>query len=178
MNSSERHSVPRIGETIVRFSVFTGFWAIAYFFMCLTAFAVARADWTFTVRLDAILIWFALFVGLAVGIGNVIGVAMTLAFQDRIAATHNRFGGEFRGNLRQTLQFLVSVAVTSPIFLGLSKLAAIGTERWFQKRLDVMDGVSWSAAAAVIVLESLSVTGLVLAIVVYVKEQYERMRRA
>jgi hypothetical protein len=57
-------------------------------------------------------------------------------------------------------------------------LAAIGTERWFQKRLDVMDGVSWSAAAAVIVLESLSVTGLVLAIVVYVKEQYERMRRA
>lgn len=165
-----------LGEVVARFSIFTGFWAVAYFYMSLTALAVARNRWAFTVDLGALLAWFGVFVGVSTVTGVIIGIISNGLNPSRVAAAHNDFGGEFKNNFTKVVMFLVGTAVSGVIFLALAFGLGRLTERTFGFRLDVLDGVSLPLAALAVVVESATVTLLVLGIIFYVKRQYEAAR--
>ena len=171
-------STAKLGEIVARFSVFTGFWAIAYFFMCLTAFAIAHPRWTFTVDVQAFLVWFAIYLAVSLTLGNLIGVVSNLFRPHTGTVTHGNFDGRFAGNWQQVIQFCFGTLVSGLVFLALAKLTAGLAQRWFDVPLDILDGVSLGLAALTVSIESTATTLLVLGIIFYVKGQLEAERTA
>ncbi|MFQ3582722.1 MAG: hypothetical protein SNJ67_09385 [Chloracidobacterium sp.] len=163
----------KLGDVIARFSVFTGFWAIAYFFMCLTAFAVARPQWTFTVDVGSVLVWFGIYLGISLTLGNLIGVVSNLIRPHTGTLTHGDFDGRFAGNWLQVIQFCFGTLVSGVVFLALAKLTANLAQRWFAVQLDIVNGTSFALAALTVAVESTATTLLVLGIIFYVKGQLE-----
>ncbi|MGQ9898576.1 MAG: hypothetical protein ACUVR8_13615 [Acidobacteriota bacterium] len=169
-------STTKLGDIIARFSVFTGFWAIAYFFMCLTAFAIAHPQWTFTVDVGEFLIWFGVYLLVALLLGNAIGVVSNLIRPHTGTMTHGDFDGQFAGNWRQVIQFCLGTLLSGFVFLTLAKLTAGVAQQWFSASLDLVQGTSLGLAALVIAIESTTTTLLVLGIIFYVKGQLEAAR--
>ncbi len=168
----------RLGDIVARFSVFTGFWAIAYFFMCLTAFAIAHPRWTFTVDVGALLTWFAIYLTVALTLGNLIGVVSNLLRPHTGTVTHGDFDGRFAGNWRQVLQFCFGTLVSGLVFLALARLTGRLAQQWFDAPLDILNGTSLGLAALTVAIESTTTTLLVLGIIFYVKGQLEAGRSA
>ncbi len=165
-------------DIIMRFSVFTGFWAIAYFFMCLTAFAVARPQWTFVINVHHLLLWFGVYMGAALAIGNLIGVVSNLIRPQAGTMTHGDFNGRFAGNWAQVAQFCFGTLVSGIVFLALARVTAGVTQQWFAIQLDILEGASFPIAAVAVAVESLATTLLVLAIIFYAKGQLEAAWKA
>jgi len=163
----------RLGDIVARFSVFTGFWAIAYFFMCLTAFAIAHPRWTFTVDVGALLTWFAIYLAVSLTLGNLIGVVSNLLRPHTGTVTHGDFDGRFAGNWRQVIQFCFGTLVSGFVFLALARLTGGLAQRWFDTPLDILNGTSLGWAALAVAIESTTTTLLVLGIIFYVKGQLE-----
>ncbi len=166
----------RLGDIVARFSVFTGFWAIAYFFMCLTAFAIAHPRWTFTVDVGGLLVWFAIYLAVSLTLGNLIGVVSNLLRPHTGTVTHGDFDGRFAGNWRQVIQFCFGTLVSGLVFLALARLTASLAQRWFDAPLDIINGTSLGLAALTVAIESATTTLLVLGIIFYVKGQLEAGR--
>lgn len=169
----KRQTPVKLGAIIARFSVFTGFWAVAYFFMCLTAFAVAHPQWRFTIDVRGLLVWFGVYFAAALTLGNLIGVASNLIRPHRGTVTHGDFDGRFAGNWSQVIQFCFGTLVSGLAFLGLARLTAHLAGQWFGVKLDILDGASLPLAAAAIAVESVTTTLLVLGIIFYAKSQLE-----
>ncbi|OYT73396.1 MAG: hypothetical protein CFK52_02175 [Chloracidobacterium sp. CP2_5A] len=168
----------RFGDIVARFSIFTGFWAIAYFFMCLTAFAVARPQWTFVINVRHLLLWFGVYLGAALVIGNLIGIASNLVRPHAGTMTHGDFDGRFAGNWTQVAQFCFGTLVSGVVFLALARVTGELAQRWFAIQLDILEGASFSVAAVAVAVESLTTTLLVLAIIFYAKGQLEAAWKA
>ncbi|QUV83505.1 hypothetical protein J8C01_12585 [Chloracidobacterium sp. D] len=168
----------KLGDIVARFSVFTGFWAIAYFFMCLTAFAIAHPRWTFTVEVGAFLTWFAIYLTVALTLGNLIGVVSNLLRPHTGTVTHGDFDGRFAGNWRQVIQFCFGTLVSGLVFLALARLTGSLAQQWFDAPLDILNGTSLGVAALAVAIESTTTTLLVLGIIFYVKGQLEAGRLA
>ncbi|MCS7079910.1 MAG: hypothetical protein NZ585_07645 [Chloracidobacterium sp.] len=176
--SEKPQAVVKLGAILARFSVFTGFWAIAYFFMCLTAFAVAHPQWRFTVDVNDLLIWFSLYLVVSLALGNLIGVVSNLIRPHTGTITHGDFDGRFAGNWLQVIQFCFGTLSSGLVFLALARLTANLARRWFGVRLDILDGTSLPLAAVTVAVESTATTLLVLAIIFYAKGQLEAAWKA
>lgn len=171
-------SAAKFGDIVARFSVFTGFWAIAYFFMCLTAFALAHPRWTFTVDVGALLVWFGIYLAVALLLGNLIGVVSNLIRPHTGTVTHGDFDGRFAGNWRQIVQFCFGTLVSGGVFLALARVTAVLAQQWFGVSLEIIQGTSLGLAALAVAVESTTTTLLVLGIIFYVKGQLEATRTA
>ncbi len=172
------HTLTQLGAVVLRFSIFTGFWAIAYFFMCLTAFAVAHPRWHFVVDVGSWLIWFGIYFAVALTLGNLIGVVSNLIRPHTGTVTHGDFDGRFAGNGLQVLQFCLGTLASGLTFLALARLTGQLACQWFSLSLDILDGTSLPLAAAAVAVESTATTLLVLAIIFYAKGQLEAASKA
>jgi hypothetical protein len=178
MNARTKNSVSNLGEVIARFATFTGFWAVIYFYLCLTAFAVGRERWKFAVDLSALGTWFGVFVAISVALGIGIGIVLNLFKPFQTSSMSGFFGGTAKGTTAQTLLFLVATALSGTIFLFLAYAVGRWTERQFGFRLDVLNGVSFPTAVLAVTLESIAVTLLVMGIIFFVKRQYLSMKKS
>lgn len=178
MNSRMRDSITSLGEVISRFAVFTGFWAVIYFYLCLTAFAIGRERWKFGVDLTTLGTWFAVFVVVSVALGIAIGIVMHFFKPFQRASMSGFFGGTGKGTTVQAALLLFATAIAGTIFLFLAYAIGRWTESRFGFRLEVLNGVSFPKAVLAVVLESLVVTLLVLGILFFVKRQMSSTRKS
>ncbi len=160
-------------ETVAQFSVFTGFWTIAYFFMVLSALALARRDGRFVVEVVPTLQWFGTYLAFSLLVGNIIGLVDRQVRPDRFSGAHNQFGSDLK-NPAQRIAGLVFAGIISGIsFLAVAVGSGWASRAVFGITLAILDNVSWPWAVAAVSAASVTVGGLVALIVAYVSEQFE-----